>query len=216
MEEHLNEHLKDEDEEEYIEVCKELINKLRSAETIDDLPVKEEIDYRLDEFIDRIFSNNCNFTLKDGTKVCCEKYTCVCFDDDLHWSFYHILDNDFYICLDCGEKIKNFEDLYEEVNDSIVEDDFYLPDNIKAVPISWDEDKIKEFYLDDINSDIENQKRDKERRKFHWQERQAEIRQEYELVGCDACANFDYGNQICMYSHKYDNGHCEDFEIKHY
>lgn len=174
LEEHLKEHLVNEDEEEYIEACDNLINRLRNAETIDDLPVKEEIDYRLDEFIDRIFCNYCNFTLKDGTKICCEKYGCRCFDDNCHSNFYHILDSDFYICLDCGEKIKNFEDLYEEAGweavreSEEIEDDFYFPHDLKAVPISWSKDKIKEFYLDDINSDIKDQISYEYGRKLRW------------------------------------------------
>ena len=117
------------------------LEKIANSENINQLPYYRElikleesdgIDLH-DEWQDK------TITIKDGTKVKLVGAEIQCFNEkkfEGHFNFYYIEDDDLYICAECGQWQKSFDDIEEIGYDDIFN---------KGLPYNWNEEKIKEY-----------------------------------------------------------------------
>ncbi|MGL5480227.1 MAG: hypothetical protein ACRDCB_14395 [Clostridium sp.] len=187
---------------ECLRICKEIVGDLINSESINDLPYVNS--YESDdsgEILNDIFSECCEFTTKDGTRVICEKYSCECFNDkEQHWDFYNI-DNEFYICAECGMKMKYYSDIWNEVIEQFNLEE-YLYKEI-ALPKDWNKNGIRKYYENYF-------KRQKSYEDRSEQRRIAMEREHFLDYGCSDCIHMkqcecEYGN---------DEDDCDDYESR--
>lgn len=112
------------------DTTKKILEIISNAENINRLPLLEDLRSELnDKDFNEDYSYFCEcfdeefdeiawkeIKIKDGTKITLEK--CVsdtnCFDDNDHWYFYHVKENDTYICMDCGLRQKDYGYMVDE------------------------------------------------------------------------------------------------------
>ena len=197
------------DDKEDLLLSREIMGDLLESKSINDLPYIDSYDNDVYEILDNIFGDSCEFIIKDGTRVVCEKHSCKCFKDrENHWYFYNI-NNEFYICAECGTKMKYYHDIWNElINKFNMEE--YCYDEI-VLPNDWDDNCVRKYFKKIIVNNIKQLKRNEYRNRLLAQEKYLHDRQEYEDLGCSACIN--YKNNECFYN-KSDDGSCEDFELR--
>lgn len=178
------------------ETVKIIIQKIEESENINQLPLYNDFfklvnedSLTLDEALEDtdIFNENFIMKIKDGTKVIFERCANSCFSNKNHWYLYNIIDEDIYICMECGLWQKPYNDLKEEVGYSDFGDEVLLP-------FDWDEKGIKSYL----------------RRKANRQEEHEVRKEREELFYSDCCCCIHMKHDECEYGN--DEEECGDFE----
>ncbi|WP_194190362.1 hypothetical protein [Clostridium chrysemydis] len=173
-----------------------------NAESINDLPYIDCYgDGDKQEFLYEIFSEYCEFITKDGTKIICEEFACQCFEDKQNHCCFYNVNNEFYICAECGMKMKYYSDIWNEVIDKF-ELEEYLYEEI-ALPKDWNENGVRKYY----ENYFEKQKIQQDRLE---QRRIAREREMFLNYGCSDCIHMKRCE--CEYGNDEDN--CDDFECR--
>lgn len=173
---------------------KKIVEMIANAENINRLPLYEDFtkvindfEWLHDEDFDEIGYKE--ITIKDGSKVILERNISDnnCFNDKEHWDFYHIVDDDSYICLECGLKQKVHE--YGSFCSYV------------ALPADWNENGIKAYL---------------QRRVEREEERSKESHLRYEerirlYSDCSNCTHMKQGECECC-NEEYSDEFCEDWE----
>ncbi len=175
---------------------KKIIEMIENAENINRLPLYDDFKKAInDEDFESLYDEDYDeigwkeITIKDGTKVILERNISDnnCFKDRDHWDFYHIVNDDSYICLECGLRQKVHE--YGSFCSSV------------SLPADWNEHGIK-VYL--------------QRRIEKEEERSRESRLRYEerirlYADCSNCIHMKHDE--CEYcNEEYSDEFCEDWE----
>lgn len=175
---------------------KKIVEMVANAENINRLPLYEDFkkvinDKDFDCLHDEDFEQieGIEVTIKDGSKVILERNISDnnCFKDKDHWDFYHIVDDNSYICLECGLRQKVYE--YGSFCSSI------------SLPADWKENGIKAYLQRRVEREEERSK-------------ESHLRYEERIRLYSDCSNCIYmENNKCEYGNEeYSDEFCEDWE----
>lgn len=136
--------------------------------------IYEDTDEAYEEFYDKW--DGVKLKLKDGTNVVLERFSGVCinhrFDDPGSEDFfYHLIDQDIYICASCLTRLKKHESLVREIDGS----KYGIIATNTMFPIEWNECGIRSW----IKNRLIKQK--------EYEKRREDVKNYFENIEADNC-----------------------------
>lgn len=117
-------------QKEYNEKLNKIKDSLFKIENINQLPIYNDCNEYIWEYYAELFDNEFSFSLQDGTKVKMTKYEYQCILHDLSQceeADIYKIDDELFMCFDCGTLLVNRDDLVGKYNDEIVDERYLFP-----------------------------------------------------------------------------------------